>query len=455
MITMDEETAKEIQSLQDQIASLLTRKIQREDVSMEDDIKHLKQRLTNSIKRCQDANLRSTQLSKKNEQLENENQLLEKSTKDQARSIRTQDFEIDELEQENRALKAKLERLEKHEAASKNAIAALREKLDLVLEAVSKIDDNPTSYRNAASAALDEETEEFVRDVLNQATSFVLRKRKREDEEVQAEIQGLEHEIKVLKDNNADLETRLTKSLGSCQETNMRKAEAVEKSTELQADKDLLEKKAEEQAHTIKSLETAAGTWEEENKNLKVELERLRKYEVLWNETSTKFNTISYLHTSPPIMVTPADMIRELTLNNKLLVKKNEALKVENHNLKVTNDMLKNKAATDQAIMNAAVTIKNLEAYNQTLENENQHLREQLEHCAEKKKIDEELEVLRKEVEAIDEELAKRMAEMDLMQELGEKMKLLKQIDAQEDGQKENESDSDDVFKEHTKEDSK
>ncbi|KAG9598615.1 hypothetical protein KCU77_g4217, partial [Aureobasidium melanogenum] len=81
-------------------------------------------------------------------------------------------------------------------------------------------------------------------------------------------------------------------------------------------------------------------------------------------------------------MVTPADMIRELTLNNKLLVKKNEALKVETHNLKVTNDILKNKAATDQAIMNAAVTIKNLEAYNQTLENENQHLREQLEHCA-------------------------------------------------------------------------
>ncbi|KAG9566703.1 hypothetical protein KCU71_g4263, partial [Aureobasidium melanogenum] len=399
MITMDEETAKEIQGLQDQIASLLTRKLQREDVSMEDEIKHLKQRLTNSIKRCQDANLRSTQLSKKNEQLENENQLLEKSTKDQARSIRTQDFEIDELEQENRALKAKLERLEKHEAASKNAIAALREKLDLVLEAVSKIDDNPTSYnmprrstrtadRNAASAALDEETEEFVRDVLNQATSFVLRKRKREDEEVQAEIQ--------------ELKDRLTTSLQSCQETNMRKAEADQKTLEIQAEKELLEKKAEEQADTIKSLETAVVTAEEENKNLKVKLERLRKYEVLWEETSTKFNTIS-------------------------------------------------------SIMNAAVTIKNLEAYNQTLENENQHLREQLEHCAKKKEIDKKLDVLRKEVEAIDEELAKRMAEMDIMQELNEKIELLKQIDAQEDGQKENESDSDDVFKEHAKdkEDSK
>ncbi|KAH0029079.1 hypothetical protein KCU78_g3459, partial [Aureobasidium melanogenum] len=448
MITMDEETAKEIQGLQDQIASLLTRKIQREDVSMEDEVKHLKQRLTNSIKRCQDANLRSTQLSKKNEQLENENQLLERSTKDQARSIRTQDFEIDELEQENRALKAKLERLENHEAASKNAIAALREKLDLVLEAVSKIDDNPTPYRNAASAALDEETEEFVRDVLKQATSFVLRKREEEDEEVQAEIQELEDEIVHLK-------TRLTNSLQRCQETNMGKAEADQKTIETQAEKELLEKKAEEQADTIKSFETAVGTAEEENRNLKVELERLRKYEILWEETSTKFNTISYLHTSPPIMVTPADMIRELTLNNKLLVKKNEALKVENHNLKVTNDMLKNKAATDQAIMNAAVTIKNLEAYNQTLENENQHLREQLEHCAKKKEIDKKLDVLRKEVEAIDEELAKRMAEMDIMQELNEKMKLLKQIDAQEDGQKENESDSDDVFKEHTKEDSK
>lgn len=151
-------------------------------------------------------------------------------------------------------------------------------------------------------------------------------------------------------------------------------------------------------------------------------------------------------------MVTPADMIRELTLTNKRLVKKNETLKLDNHNLKVTNDMLKNKAATDQAVMNAAVTIKNLEAYNQTLETENEHLREQLEHCAEKKKIDDKLEILRKEVQVIDEELAKRMVEMDIMQELGEKMKLLKQINGQEDGQKGNASDSDDVFKEHTKE---
>ena len=152
-------------------------------------------------------------------------------------------------------------------------------------------------------------------------------------------------------------------------------------------------------------------------------------------------------------MVTPADMIRELTLTNKRLVKKVEAIQLDNHNLRVTNDMLKNKAATDQAVMNAAVTIKNLEAYNQTLENENLHLREQLEYCAEKKKIDQKLEILRNEVEAIDEELAKRMVEMNMMQELGDKMKLLKQIDGQEGGQKEeNESDSDDVFKERTKE---
>lgn len=151
-------------------------------------------------------------------------------------------------------------------------------------------------------------------------------------------------------------------------------------------------------------------------------------------------------------MVTPADMIRELTLANKRLVKKVEAIQLDNHNLRVTNDMLKNKAATDQAVMNAAVTIKNLEAYNQTLENENLHLREQLEHCAEKKKIDQKLEILRNEVQAIDEELAKRMVEMNMMQELGDKMKLLKQIDGKEDGQKEDESDSDDVFKERTKE---
>ncbi|KAK6006720.1 hypothetical protein QM012_005728 [Aureobasidium pullulans] len=151
-------------------------------------------------------------------------------------------------------------------------------------------------------------------------------------------------------------------------------------------------------------------------------------------------------------MVTPADMIRELTLTNKHLIKKNETLKLDNHNLKVTNDILKNKAATDQAVMNAALTIKNLEAYNQTLENENQHLREQLEHCTEKKMIDEKLEILRKEVKVIDEELARRMEEMGIMQELDEKIKLLKQIKGQEDGQKENESDSEDVFVVHTKE---
>ncbi|KAG9667505.1 hypothetical protein KCU99_g8905, partial [Aureobasidium melanogenum] len=325
---MDEETAKEIQRLQDELTSLLSRKRKRDDDALEDEVKHLKERLTNSIKRCQDANLRSTQLSKKNKELEIENELLEKSTKDQAHSINRLGLEIDELEQENNRLKAKLEKLEKHEATSKNAISALK-KLGSALEAVSEID------------------------------------------------------VDTLPFHTSDI-----------------------------------------------------------NKNCYSSLISLRS-----REQTLKI----YLHQAPPIMVTPADMIRELTLNNKLLVKKNEALKVENHNLKVTNDMLKNKAATDQAIMNAAVTIKNLEAYNQTLENENQHLREQLEHCAEKKKIDGKLEVLRKEVEAIDEELAKRMAEMDLMQELSEKMKLLKQIDAQE-GQKENESDGDDVFQVHTKE---
>lgn len=40
-----------IQHLQDQISSLLTRKRRREDVSMEDENKHLKQCLKNSIKR--------------------------------------------------------------------------------------------------------------------------------------------------------------------------------------------------------------------------------------------------------------------------------------------------------------------------------------------------------------------------------------------------------------------
>jgi DNA repair exonuclease SbcCD ATPase subunit len=135
-------------------------------------------------------------------------------------------------------------------------------------------------------------------------------------------------------------------------------------------------------------------------------------------------NTISKTST----MVTPADLIRELTLTNKHLIKKNENLKFDNHNLRVTNDMLKDKAATDQAIMNAAITIKKLETYNQALEDKNQHLREQLEFCAERKKIDDELEVLRKDVKSIDEELEKRSEEAEILEELEEQMKRLKQM---------------------------
>lgn len=145
---MDDETAKEVQGLQDQLTSLLPRKRKRDDDALEDEIKHLKQRLTNSIKRCQDANIKSTQTSKKNKELEIENELLEKSTKDQARSIRRLGHKIDELEQENNRLKARLENFEKHEAASKNAISAIK-KLGLALEAVSKIDDNTGSCESA------------------------------------------------------------------------------------------------------------------------------------------------------------------------------------------------------------------------------------------------------------------------------------------------------------------
>lgn len=134
-------------------------------------------------------------------------------------------------------------------------------------------------------------------------------------------------------------------------------------------------------------------------------------------------------------MVTPADLIRELTLTNKHLTKKNENLKIENHNLKVANDMLKNKAATDQAVINAALAIKDLETYNQALEDENQHLREQLEHCAERKRIDDELKVLKTEVESIDEELEKRFREMEIIEELDEQMKMLRQVGVQEAGQ--------------------
>ncbi|CAD0094806.1 unnamed protein product [Aureobasidium mustum] len=94
---MDEETAKEIRGLQDQLSSLLSRKRKRDNDALEDEVKHLKQRLTNSLKRCQDANAKSAQLSKKNKELEIENELLEKSTKDQAHSISRLSLEIDEL----------------------------------------------------------------------------------------------------------------------------------------------------------------------------------------------------------------------------------------------------------------------------------------------------------------------------------------------------------------------
>ncbi|KAI5269325.1 hypothetical protein E4T47_07150 [Aureobasidium subglaciale] len=148
---------------------------------------------------------------------------------------------------------------------------------------------------------------------------------------------------------------------------------------------------------------------------------------------------------SPPFklrkMVSPADHIRELSFNNKHLAKKNENLRVENHNLKTTNDMLKNKAARDQAIMNATATIKDLEKYNQTLEDENMHLREQLELFTEKKKIDDQLAVLRTEVVEIDSELVKRVVEMDIIEKLEEKIKALKNIDAQESDESNTEED--------------
>ncbi|KAI5196226.1 hypothetical protein E4T39_07886 [Aureobasidium subglaciale] len=151
-------------------------------------------------------------------------------------------------------------------------------------------------------------------------------------------------------------------------------------------------------------------------------------------------------------MVSPADHIRELSFNNKHLAKKNENLRVENHNLKTTNDMLKNKAARDQAIMNAAATIKDLEKYNQTLEDENIHLREQLELFAEKKKIDDQLVVLRTEVVEIDNELVKRMVEMDIIEKLEEKIKALKDIDAQEIDESNTEDDGEDDLKDSEEE---
>lgn len=142
------------------------------------------------------------------------------------------------------------------------------------------------SGRSSLPDTPDQDTEEFVNDVLERTKSFVSRKRQREHEDIQEKTQGLEEEIVHLKG-------QLTASLVSCETAKLRKAEAVQTSNNLQAEKELLEKKVEEHTHAINTLEKAVEPTEEENKNLEAELERLRKYEILWKETASKFNTIS------------------------------------------------------------------------------------------------------------------------------------------------------------------
>ncbi|KAG9957020.1 hypothetical protein KCU61_g9385, partial [Aureobasidium melanogenum] len=131
-INPDEEDAKEILDLQNQISTIFMRKRKREFDASEDEIKHLKHRLASSLNRCQQANARVTLALETVKQLRIENELLEKETKKQVRSIKA-------LEDENEQLKISLETLKKNEAASKKAVSDLKKKLGSALEAFPEV----------------------------------------------------------------------------------------------------------------------------------------------------------------------------------------------------------------------------------------------------------------------------------------------------------------------------
>ncbi|KAI5238598.1 hypothetical protein E4T42_08938 [Aureobasidium subglaciale] len=291
---------------------------------------------------------------------------------------------------------------------------------------------------------MDSQTIEELITLQEQIGSTIVRKRRKESEDLRDQVEHLEY--------------RLAPSIYRCQKVNTTKAELSRKYEQLGNEKEILERKLEQQdqshldlTETLRQEKKIADSFREEVGTLKVKhfksgikIERFEERGIaikkVISELKAKFG--GTLRSFSGIDDTSNSYhIRELSLNNKYLAKKNENLRVENHNLKTTNDMLKNKAARDQAIKNATATIKDLEKYNQTLEDENIHLREQLELFTEKKKIDDQLAVLRTEVVEIDSELVKRMVEMDIIEKLEAKIKALKKIDSQESDESNTEED--------------
>ncbi|KAK6006721.1 hypothetical protein QM012_005729 [Aureobasidium pullulans] len=118
----DEEDAKEILELQNQISTILMRKREREFDASEDEVKHLKHRLALSLQRCQQTNNRLVSALQTTENLRSENELLEKEVKKQVQSIKA-------LKDENNQLKMQLEKLKKNEAAFKQAVWDLGKKV--------------------------------------------------------------------------------------------------------------------------------------------------------------------------------------------------------------------------------------------------------------------------------------------------------------------------------------
>lgn len=133
---MNEDTVKKPQNIQDPVTTPSNRKRKRENVDLNDELKSTKERLTLSNKKRPKATPESAQkckkcaeLSKKNNQLQEDikqlkvdNKLQKEATNEHKASLRKLYGGYDELEQENEALKAKLEKLEKDEIISKNDI---------------------------------------------------------------------------------------------------------------------------------------------------------------------------------------------------------------------------------------------------------------------------------------------------------------------------------------------
>lgn len=128
---MDEETAKEVLGLQNQIKSILARKRQREDNALEEEVRELQHRLASS-------NKRKVEEWRKNKTLQAEILELDLKVKKQAWSVSTLEKTVKTLREENQKLKVKLEVHEKHRAAFPKLASELDEKLGLALKAVSE-----------------------------------------------------------------------------------------------------------------------------------------------------------------------------------------------------------------------------------------------------------------------------------------------------------------------------